>query len=201
MPPDPAPPPDAGSRPETPAGIPEPPKKTREINWTAVGSLAAVVAALVAFLAYALPSSGPTPDPTPSPPSPTVSPSTPLPTESTSAPATTSPPSPSPVPSLEQPSGPPAGCQQAEAAIATYNQTIGSTWYSRQDAAGQAANGIFAAFESGASGMVASDLSALDNDFTNMHNVAVAEASDAWDTLAAQADKDIQVLNAACGTG
>ncbi|MCW2896650.1 MAG: hypothetical protein JWO75_6139 [Actinomycetia bacterium] len=49
--------------------------------------------------------------------------------------------------------------------------------------------------------MVASDLSALDNDFTNMHNVAMAEASDAWDTLAAQADKDIQVLNAACGTG
>lgn len=52
MPPDPAPPPDAGRRPETPAGIPEPPKKTREINWTAVGSLAAVAAALIAFLAY-----------------------------------------------------------------------------------------------------------------------------------------------------
>jgi hypothetical protein len=189
MPPDPAPRPDA--------------KKTREINWTKVGSLAAVAAALIAFLAYALPSGGSTPDPVTTRPGPAVSASSAFPAESTSAPATTSPPSPppSPAPSLIQVSGPPAGCQKADAAITTYNQTIGSTWYSRQDAAGQAANGIFAAFGSGASGKVASDLSALDNDFTNMRNVAMAQASNAWDTLATEADKDIQVLNTDCSNG
>jgi len=204
MPPDPAPRPDAGRHLGVPAGIPEPPKKTREINWTAVGSVAAVVAALIAFLAYALPSGGSTPDPVLAGDSPTSSsPSTALPTQATSAPAsaTVSATSPSSIPSLAQPGGPPAGCQQAEAAIGTFNETVGSSWYSRQDAAGQAANGIFEAFQSGVSNTIASDLSALDNDFTNLHNVAMAQADDAWDTIAAQTDQDIQVLNTACDAG
>jgi hypothetical protein len=196
-----APPPDGGSRPGSPAGTPEPPKKTREVNWAAVGSLAAVAAALIAFLAYALPADGPTPDPAPTPPNPTVSPSTPLPTESTSAPATTS--LPSPAPTIAQASGPPAGCQQADAAITTFNKLNGPT--NRVAVAGQAAQQVGAAYQvsvtSGDSSAVSSDLYALEQDFGHLEDIALVNDGSEYNMVLTQANADIQTLNTDCGDG
>jgi hypothetical protein len=199
MPPDYAPPPDAGSRPGVPAGIPEPPK--REINWTAVGSLAAVAAALIAFLAWALPGGGPNPDPAPTPPSPTVSVTTPLPTESTTAPATTSPPS--PAPPITQSSGPPAGCQLADAAITTFNKLNGPT--NRMAAASEAGQQIGVALQAseraGDSSAVTADLNALEQDFLHLDDYALVNDGTDYNNVLAQTNKDIQTLNGDCGAG
>lgn len=200
MPLNPSPGPGGGSGP----GIPEPPKKTREINWTAVGSLAAVAAALIAFLAYALPG-GLTPDPATTPQSTSGSPSTALPTEATSAPATTSPPSHSPVPSLTQASGPPAGCQQADAAITIFDKLNGETKQSKVAAASQAGQQIGAAYHtalsSGFSSAVSSDLYALYQDFGDLQNTALFDDGSGYNTALAQTNKDIQTLNTDCITG
>jgi hypothetical protein len=203
MPPDPASRPDAGSRSGVPAGIPEPPKKTREINWTAVGSVAAVAAALIAFLAYALPSGGPTPDPATTRQSQSGATSTALSTESTSAPATASPVSSFSAPAIAQSSGPPAGCQQAYAAIMTFNKLNGPT--NRVAVAAQAAQQVGAAYQtsesSGDSSAVSSDLYALDQDFGHLEDVALVNDGSQYNMVLAQTDKDIQTLNTDCGAG
>ena len=203
MPPDAAPPPGAGNHPGVPAGTPEPPEKTREINWTAVGSLAAVAAAVIAFLAYALPA-GSTPDPTPPRPSPTVSRSTPLPTVSTSASATTLPPSPSPTLTIAQSSGPPAGCQQADAAIATFNKLAGPTWPSRLNAADQMGQGlapaVSAAGDSGNSA-VSADVQALAQDANALEGYALGHDGSDYNAALTTTSMHIQALNTVCGTG
>jgi hypothetical protein len=204
MPPDPAHRPDTGSRSGVPAGIPEPPEKPREINWTAVGSLAAVAAALIAFLAYALPSGGPTPDPAATRQSALGSPSTALPAESTSAPAATSPVSSFSAPAIAQSSGPPAGCQQADAAITTFNNLNGPT--NRMAAASQAGQQIGLAYEtsesSGDSSAVSSDLYALEQDFEHLDDLALVSGDGSqYNMVLAQTNKDIQTLNTDCGTG
>jgi hypothetical protein len=186
-----------------PLSVPAPPKK--ETNWAAMSALAGVAAAVIAFLAYAIPSGSPAQHPSPSSTSPisqesSHDPAPPTEQDTTLPAPVTSPVSSFSAPALAQPSGPPAGCQQGQAAINTYNQLVGSTWYSREDAAEQAGQGIDAAIESGASGTVGADLSALANDFEGLFDTAMGEASTAWDTVSAQTGKDARKLNTDCST-
>jgi hypothetical protein len=100
---------------------------------------------------------------------------------------------------------PPAGCQQAEAAIKTYNQTAGSTWYGKEVAATRAGNELDTAYEtaydSGASSAVSSDLSALIQDFTFLQQNAIEGDSSGFEAVAAQANVDTQTLETDCSTG
>jgi hypothetical protein len=100
-------------------------------NWAAVSALAACAGVFVAFLAYT------TPHPY-SPSAPTTPWSYPatLPWPGTTAPAPPQRSTPGNFgvpPTLVQPAGPPAGCQQADAAITKYDNTVGSSWYSKTD--------------------------------------------------------------------
>lgn len=106
-----------------------------------------------------------------------------------------------PVPTLAQPGGSPASCQQAEAAITTYNKTVGPTWYSKFDAATRAGNRLDMAYSSGASGVVSSDVSALIRDFTFLQQHALVQDGSGYNTVAAQTNVDIQALKTDCGTG
>jgi hypothetical protein len=202
-PPDPAPHAGPGNRPDAP-GTSEKAEKTKETDWptrwAAVGALGTAAAAVIAFLAYAHPS-GPSPRPSPStsqaPPPRTVQP-----TEHSSLAPAMSPASPSlsPTPAPAQPSEPPAGCQQGEAVITTYNKTVGSTWASEADAAERAWNGTGAVLSSGPSpdSAVNYDLEALGNDFADLYNDAMGYSSD-YEESAATADTDMHQLAADCG--
>lgn len=195
MPPDPAPSADRDSRPDMPG-------MARKTNWTKVGALATAASALIAFLAYTIPPNASTPNPFPAPessrePRPYPAP----PQEQGSTPGATSPGSAFPVPTLAQPDGAAASCQQAEAAITTYNETVGPTWYSRFDAATRTGNRLDMAYGSGASGVVSSDVSALIQDFTFLQQHALVQDGSGYDAVAAQTNVDIQVLKTDCSTG
>jgi hypothetical protein len=105
------------------------------------------------------------------------------------------------VPTLAQPDGSSASCQQAEAAITTYNRTVGPSWYGRFDAATRAGTRLDMAYSSGASGVVSSDVSALIQDFTFLQQHALVQDSSGYNTVAAQTNLDIQELRTDCGTG
>jgi hypothetical protein len=123
---------------------------------------------------------------------------------STSASATPSPVFSSSVPPIAQSSGPPAGCQQAAAAIATFNKLNGPT--NRMAAASEAGQQIDAAYQtsvrSGDSSAVSSDLYALGQDFLHLDDLAlVNDDGSQYNMVLAQTNKDIQTLNGDCGTG
>jgi hypothetical protein len=110
-------------------------------------------------------------------------------------------PSPVPTPTPVQPSGPPAGCQQGEAAITTWNQTAGPAWPTREAAAVQAESGIEAVINSGPSGMVYSALAALSNDFENLHTTTMSQSSTGYDAVVTKIGTDSQALQTDCNTG
>jgi hypothetical protein len=181
-------------------GMPGTPKKTNETNWTAVGALAAVAAAAVAFLAYAVPPGSAPPDPLPGPGSSQEAPlyTTP-PQEQSSTPAATSPGFASSGPAVSQPSGPPPGCQQAIAAINTYNQDVGSTSVSEANAADRAVNEIEAAQEAANySGTVGADLDDLNIDFERLSDDVMEGNGSDYDTTAAQTNVDARQLETDC---
>lgn len=73
-----------------------------------------------------------------------------------------------------QATGLPAGCQQGLEVITTFEQAAGSTPSSEQNAAMRALDGIASAFP-GASGVVATDLQILDNDFSTLYYAALEQ--------------------------
>ena len=170
-----------------PSGRPSPPAPPKKSNWAAVSALAAVAAVVFAFLVYAISSGASAPHQQPNT---GILSTTTSPAFIFSNPAST------------QPSGPPVGCQRGEATVATWNQTAGSTWPSRQSAAQQAVSGMEAAINSGVtSEMVDSALVALNNDFTDLYEITMGDASSAYDTVVAKIGYDSQALTRDCDTG
>jgi hypothetical protein len=107
-----------------------------------------------------------------------------------------------PGPAGVQPSGPPAGCPQAIAAINTYYQTVGSTWYSAADAAERAENEIGTAEKAADySGPVSADLNALYIDFGTLYEYAIEEYSSGYDTVSTQTNVNARQLETDCNTG
>jgi hypothetical protein len=97
-----------------------------------------------------------------------------------------------------------AACRSAEAAIRTYSQTAGSTWYSDAVAASQAGYEMGMAMtlsNSGTSGKVGSDLLALYNDFEDLYAAAMEQDTVRYSAVAATGNTDIKVLWADCSTG
>ena len=161
-----------------------------QTNWAAVSAIAACVGVFVAFLAYATPHPFSTPTQTPWPATTVPSPAQNTTPGNFGAPA-------NPVPSAE----PPGGCQQSDAAITTYHNTVGSAWYSRADAALRARDEIQRALsESGGSGPTTSDLQALGTDFQYLYLYAEEENSSSYDTAAAETNTDVQTLDTDCDT-
>lgn len=159
----------------------------RKANWAAVSATAAAASALVAFLAYTAPHS-------PSPPNPLPAPAT-----SRESPPYATPPQTSPGPTLAQPAGPPAGCQQGKAAITRYDNAVGSTPYSKAQAASRAEQDIYmTSLASGGSGTITEDLQALSQDFANLAEFAQGPYSAQYNTVSAQTQKDIQALDTDC---
>lgn len=163
-------------------------------NWAAVSAVAAVGGVLVAFLAYAAPH--PTPQPLPTPPSTTAPaqqpgpyPTTPV-VPPTQVPATT--------PAAEAPSQIP-GCPKALAIVNTFNQTAGSTQYSRGSAARQAATDLMYLLESLAGGAAYSSISAVYNDLSRLADSDEYARGMDSDQLEAAFSADEQTLFRVCG--
>ena len=191
-----------GSQQQSP-GMPGPGGKTgKETNWTAVGAVAAVAGVVVAFVTYAVPRIGAQPYPPARGNSRQASVYSTTPAQhqgSTSA--VTSPGFASSGPAVAQPGGPPAGCEQAMAAISTYNQDVGSTSASEANAAQRAVSEIEAAQEAADySGTVGADLYAVNNDFRRLYVDATDGNSSDYDTTAAQTNVDAQQLSRDCNS-
>jgi hypothetical protein len=96
--------------------------------------------------------------------------------------------------------GPPAACQPIDAAITKYHNTVGSSWYSMQDAASRARDEIeMAIVQSG--GGPTPDMNALLNDFQYLYAWASSQNSSSYNTVAAQTNTDIRAFNSDCGIG
>ncbi|HJP72929.1 MAG TPA: hypothetical protein VJ914_01600 [Pseudonocardiaceae bacterium] len=158
-------------------------------NWPAVSAIAACASALIAFLALATHSSAP---PAPTPPTTTVAPA---PAQQSTQGNVVAPTTPLPT------AGPSAACQPADAAITTYRNTVGSSWYSRMIAASRARDEIEMAGGQSGGGPVMSDLQALATDFQELFAYAQAQLSSSYNPVVAQTNSDIQALNADCRTG
>lgn len=160
--------------------------------------MAAVGSVMVGLLAWAVPHFSPSPSPRPSPPITSGLPTySPTPTPSPDPVPTTSSPSTDPA----QPSGPPAGCQQAIADINTYYSSVGTTWITASNAAYRAAEEIQQVYFATTSGAVSVTLSYLYTDFADLHNYAVQEDSTDYNAEAAKLRADVQTLDTECGTG
>lgn len=175
---------------------PSPTKTPKKTNWAAVSAVAGVAGVLIALMAYAIPRSASTPNPLQTPINTGPAPYTAPPQDQTSKPATTSS---GPVlsgPPLSQPAGPPAGCQQGEAAITRYNNRVGP--HNAQKAAGQALQDISLAMAAanGTSGPIYGDLQALYEDFLYLQNYPPGSPQN--DAALAQAKKDSQTLYMDC---
>lgn len=175
-------------------------KSGRKTNWAAVSAVAAVAGVLVALITH-VPGGASTPSPVPNPNYSQESPTNGAPPPQGLAQDTLGP----------QSAGPPPGCQQGSAAITRYSDTVGSTPYSEQQAAGRAeqdtyqaalsGNGAIAAVE-GANDPIQEDLLALSRDFDQLAGLAGAAAAGGPDggysTMYAQTQKDVQVFNKDC---
>jgi hypothetical protein len=170
------------------------PPKPKKTNWEAIGAvagIAGVLLALLTFCAATVPSSTPNLRPAPA----------------DSWASTYTPPQEHPgMPTAAPPSGgPPAGCEQGKAAIARYNNTVGSTPYSEQQAASRAEQDTYEAEMGSTSGTIREDLQTLSQDFAQLTGYAIGltggepDASSRYNAMRAQAQKDSQVLNTDCG--
>jgi hypothetical protein len=177
---------------------------TGKANWAALGAIAAAASAFVALLAYAAPRGPSTANPFPASDSSQKSPPyTAPPQKQTGTQARTSPAFASPSLTLAQPAGPPEGCQQGEAAITRYTDSVGSTQYSKQQAARRAAQDVEMALgaSGGVGGTIQEDLQTLSQDFMYLAAYASGggpDASSRYNTTFAQTQKDIQAFNTDC---
>jgi hypothetical protein len=179
-------------------GVPGTASKATETNWAAVSAVAAVAGVLVAFLAWSVPGRN---APPPAPVNPQQSQLYPTTTQQQgSAPANTSSGSASSGLAVVQPSGPPAGCPQAIAAINTYNQDVGSTSASEENAAQRAYNEIEQAQEAAGYGSsaVSADLFNLSNDFKRLYADAGAQNSSDYASTTATTNVDARQLEQDC---
>lgn len=161
--------------PPTWPGTPPKPKKT---NWEAIGAVAGVVGVLVALAASV---SGTTPNP----PASMYTPSR----QYTGIPPVT-----------PRNGGPPAGCELGPAAITRYNNTVGSTLDSQQQAAARAYQDLDMAASGIANATIREDLFALGRDFNRLEPENGAPAgSSQYNAVLAQIQKDSQALSADCG--
>ena len=72
-----------------------------------------------------------------------------------------------------QPAGPPAGCQLGDAAIKRFNNMVGSTPYSEEQAASRAEQDTYeAAIGGNSSGTIQKDLESLSQDFAQLTGAA-----------------------------
>ena len=182
--------------PQPPHWYPGRPTKPKT-NWEAIGAVAGVVAVLLALLTLAATVPG---NPHPVPAHSWASTYTP-PHEYGNPPET------APFPIVTQPGGGrPAGCLQGGAAITRYNNTVGSTPYSEQQAAGRAETDIYVAEMGSTSGTIREDLQALSRDFAELAGYASGlmagepGAGARYNAMSAQAQKDSQVFNTDCDT-
>ena len=199
--------------PETTGTPPKRDKPDPATRWVAIGSIGAVVAALVAILAYAAPRPSAAPAAATSPASnysapaatlTTPSPTTPAPT--TPAPTTPARTTPAATPTTSAPApvsiqaGPPAGCDEARAAVVTYDQTAGSTTDSQASAALQAYDTLLP-LSTVAAGAVSSDITNVAEDFYLMNQIQTGALDQSYQAAGQQTNSDIQTLSAACGFG
>jgi hypothetical protein len=202
--------PDERDRPEpappvavTPPEATSPPGPDPAARWVAVGSLAAVVAALIAVLAYVSPRGTPAPlaetTPAPSYSAPAVTPTAPA----DNTPADTTPAQPTTTASASAAAsiraGTPAGCEDARAAITTYNQTAGSTTNSQANAALQAYDTLLPESTEAANEDISADISDVAEDFYVMNQIQTGVVQQSYPAAVQQVNSDIHRLSAACG--
>jgi hypothetical protein len=171
----------------------------KELNWVAIGSIAAVAGAIIALVAYCAPPSAPASAPSPQPTS--------TPTQSTSPqPVPTPSPTPTPpssgdgfsAPPLAGSAGLPAGCADADAAIKTYNQTVGTTQTTEAAAATQAYQDMTAASTETDESSTYTVMVTLAADFDNMYLILSGELEQSYAAARARTDSDIGALNDVC---
>jgi hypothetical protein len=190
-------PPAAATAPEatTPQG-PDP-----ATRWVAVGSLAAVVAALIALLAYVSPRGAPAPlaetTPAPSYSAPAVTPTAPA--DTTPANTTPAQPTASASAAASIQAGTPVGCEDARAAITTYNQTAGSTASSQANAALQAYDTLLPESAEAGNEDISADISDVAEDFYVMNQIQTGVVQQSYPAAVQQVNSAIHSLSAACG--
>jgi hypothetical protein len=166
-------------------------------NWAAVSAFAAIGGFLVAFLAYAAPHHVvPVPQPAPTPflttaPVPPLGPVT---ATSEVTPFQGS----GPLPSLAALQ--PAGCAKALPIVDTYYRTAGTTKYTQEAAARQAAQDMFNATVGLQGGPAFADITALYNDFASMEFILLGESPRNYSDAQAQTNADRQTLYSVCGS-
>ena len=95
--------------------------------------------------------------------------------------------------------GPPAGCELGPAAITRYNNTVGSTLDSQQQAASRAYQDLDMAASGIANATIREDLFALGHDFNSLEpENGAPEGSSRYNAVLAQIQKDSQALSADC---
>jgi hypothetical protein len=155
----------------------------KETNWTAVGALAAVGSVLVALVAL-----GNQHDPAPSP----------VPPQQVVSPATTSPNAAGPT--FGQRAGPPGGCSAGKAALDRFQRTAGPTWSSKSTESEITVGTIEQSMAFAENVAVHDDLTALAEDFINLHEDAGAQNGSDYDGELAQIQTDRQALDADCAS-
>jgi hypothetical protein len=169
-------------------------------KWAAVGAVAAVVAAVIALLAYAIPRPSGTLTPTPvAVPTAAVTASYASSSPSYSAaPAQQATQAPSPAPAAVISAGRPAGCDDALAAVSTYNQTAGSTANSEESAASQAYQSLMGDSPEANDAGVSTDISNVAGDFSAMSSILRGSLNQGYAAAVQQTNNDIQTLDSAC---
>jgi hypothetical protein len=167
-------------------------------KWAVVGAIAAVVAAVIALLAYAIPRrSGP-----PAPVSvPTAAVTTSYASSSpwySSSPAQQTTQAPSPAPAVVIPESRPAGCDDALAAIRTYDQTAGSATNSEESAASQAHRSLMGDSPEANDAPVSTDINNVAGDFSAMSSILQGALNQSYAAAVQQANSDIRTLDSAC---
>lgn len=165
-----------------------------ETNWAKVSAIAAACGVGIAFLAYAAPHS---PAGSVPPPVFTTGPVFPPEGGATSALAT----DPASGPPLSMAPLPDAACANGLPIVDTYYNTAGTTIYTREAAARQAAQDMMSLISHlNGSGSADSDIVALYNDYSRIELDLEGGRGQNYSSFEAQADADAATLRRVCGS-
>jgi hypothetical protein len=92
----------------------------------------------------------------------------------------------------------PAGCDDALAAISTYNQSAGSTTNSEASAASQAYQSLMGDSVEANEAAVSTDISNMAGDFSTLSGILDGGLGRSYSAAVQQANSDIQTLDSAC---